>query len=698
MNKVYIFIFLILFSTEINAQQSNGVSEYNKGYKSISVRQTAESSYEKERKKLSKYFGKKEYEKADDFVLKAANKSGKDVYILLGDNYFLKGKEKMGVNDFLGAISFYNKSLLYYAKGDYEKESQFVKRDIGTCYIKLYENSLTNDSLAEKAYINLKESHSFDLIERYDQYFARIYLIQYTSTLNNGFLDKAYFSCYNNDRINKFKYACSAIAETLFQKYNADNSRDWLEKSISLYKKLNNQEKLNITYEALANYYIENSAIPERAYDYLNMITSMNSEKLGRYTEMINNKLLSFCKTVDDCIELAERKPELREDIYDKAILIAVSIEDFDKLYRHYPLKKSDIKTKALLSIETISDCQEAYNYFPSKKNEIGIIALKIANSYKELGSVAELFNNVAMDAETKALYNIKTIDDKMEFVTYFSSSTYAPNIQKEIDIEQSLVFKLQVAKEKINSLIINTYSDGKQSNQTFSELDFSEEKEKVITLTYSFDWVVYFSTRPIDYKISFIAYINLDNGNISLYHISLLMDDDPQELIEFMTIQPQIESVFRSLIQDFKTLNMLKSKREVASGLPDYYKFKLNSVSILNNKKKDDSQEHTVLEIVENMPEFPGGESALEKYLATNIKYPQAARESGVIGKVFVNFVVEKDGSITDVKVLRGIGRGCDEEAVRVVKGMPKWKPGTQKGKPVRVSFNLPVEFTLQN
>jgi len=96
-------------------------------------------------------------------------------------------------------------------------------------------------------------------------------------------------------------------------------------------------------------------------------------------------------------------------------------------------------------------------------------------------------------------------------------------------------------------------------------------------------------------------------------------------------------------------------------------------------------------------MPEFPGGEGALHQYLAENIKYPQMAKESGIQGRVFVTFVVERNGKVTDVKVLRGIGGGCDEEAIRVVQNMPSWTPGKQRGKPVRVQFNLPVKFTLQ-
>jgi protein TonB len=96
-------------------------------------------------------------------------------------------------------------------------------------------------------------------------------------------------------------------------------------------------------------------------------------------------------------------------------------------------------------------------------------------------------------------------------------------------------------------------------------------------------------------------------------------------------------------------------------------------------------------------MPEFPGGQAKMMEFIAQNIKYPAMARESGIQGRVFVNFVVEPDGSVSNVKVLRGIGGGCDEEAVRVVKSMPNWTPGRQRGKAVRVSFNLPVRFTLQ-
>jgi periplasmic protein TonB len=100
---------------------------------------------------------------------------------------------------------------------------------------------------------------------------------------------------------------------------------------------------------------------------------------------------------------------------------------------------------------------------------------------------------------------------------------------------------------------------------------------------------------------------------------------------------------------------------------------------------------------VVEEMPSFPGGDEARIKFISDNIVYPEIEKEINTQGTIYITFVVETDGSITDVKILRGIGSGCDEEAVRVVKMMPKWNPGKQSGKSVRVQFNLPIKFTLQ-
>ncbi|TCD05578.1 energy transducer TonB [Pedobacter frigidisoli] len=101
-------------------------------------------------------------------------------------------------------------------------------------------------------------------------------------------------------------------------------------------------------------------------------------------------------------------------------------------------------------------------------------------------------------------------------------------------------------------------------------------------------------------------------------------------------------------------------------------------------------------IEGVDEYPEFTGGAKAWSKYMERNLRYPSQAQEEGKAGKVFVSFVVEKDGSITDVKVLRGIGFGCDEEAIKVIKKSPLWKPGKNKGTPVRVRYNMAINFQI--
>ena len=107
--------------------------------------------------------------------------------------------------------------------------------------------------------------------------------------------------------------------------------------------------------------------------------------------------------------------------------------------------------------------------------------------------------------------------------------------------------------------------------------------------------------------------------------------------------------------------------------------------------------EENKVFDIVEQQPMFPGGPAALMKYLSEHTKYPVVAQENGVQGRVTVQFVVEKDGSISDVHVLRGVDPSLDKEAVRVVKSMPRWTPGKQNGITVRVNYRVPVLFRLQ-
>jgi protein TonB len=111
----------------------------------------------------------------------------------------------------------------------------------------------------------------------------------------------------------------------------------------------------------------------------------------------------------------------------------------------------------------------------------------------------------------------------------------------------------------------------------------------------------------------------------------------------------------------------------------------------------EEEPEEQVIFEVVENMPEFPGGMSELMQYFSKNIKYPAIAQENGTQGRVIVQFVVNRDGSIVDPVVVRSVDPYLDKEALRVIMAMPKWKPGMQRGKSVRVKFTVPVQFRLQ-
>lgn len=113
-------------------------------------------------------------------------------------------------------------------------------------------------------------------------------------------------------------------------------------------------------------------------------------------------------------------------------------------------------------------------------------------------------------------------------------------------------------------------------------------------------------------------------------------------------------------------------------------------------NQGATDRIDDEIFTVAETMPEYPGGMGKLTEYLESNLRYPREARENGIEGRVFVRFVVEKDGSITNASVARSIGWGCDEEALRLVRTMSKWIPGKQRGQAVRVSYVLPVRFKL--
>lgn len=112
---------------------------------------------------------------------------------------------------------------------------------------------------------------------------------------------------------------------------------------------------------------------------------------------------------------------------------------------------------------------------------------------------------------------------------------------------------------------------------------------------------------------------------------------------------------------------------------------------------KTEEKEDDMPVWITDEMPEFPGGMASLLKFINSSVKYPVIAQENGIQGKVIITFVIDKEGEVTNVKVFRGIDSSLDAEAMRVVKNLPKWKPGKQNGRPVKVNYNVPINFVLQ-
>ncbi len=200
------------------------------------------------------------------------------------------------------------------------------------------------------------------------------------------------------------------------------------------------------------------------------------------------------------------------------------------------------------------------------------------------------------------------------------------------------------------------------------------------------------------------IAMINHKQQKIKLVPLisSLLLLAAFTMLTSMVQIQPK--QAVASNLEEFSTVfnGMDNQNAYINPAIPSAKSIEEDSLrSFLQKqqaaKEEKSSDNEDIFTVVEEMPEFPGGPEKMMEYLASHIKYPEEAYNKGIQGRVYVNFVIEPDGSATNAKALRGIGGGCDEEAIRVVESMPKWIPGRQRGQAVRVAMNLPIRFTLE-
>jgi TonB family protein len=252
-------------------------------------------------------------------------------------------------------------------------------------------------------------------------------------------------------------------------------------------------------------------------------------------------------------------------------------------------------------------------------------------------------------------------------------------------------------SKKSINNFLIkNTWKNDAKLNYVwlFGKTQNADSAESMLVL------------RDFNCTENIIYYIISDTAKFNEIKTKSLKKSFKNNTIEYSNIKIEDHSLANLNIRFYEShfKNQLPLYALwIFSKNDDWYFEDLNALCFNNKKTEDDedifteNNEPIFTKInVEKSPEFPGGDERMMTYLRYNLIYPTQAREKGIYGTVYVSFVIEANGSITNIKILRGIGGGCDEEVIQLIKNMPRWTPGTQNNKPVRVLFNMPIKFTL--
>lgn len=203
--------------------------------------------------------------------------------------------------------------------------------------------------------------------------------------------------------------------------------------------------------------------------------------------------------------------------------------------------------------------------------------------------------------------------------------------------------------------------------------------------------------------KSSKLANIKMILGLLTAVALVIVFACEQKEMTEVQEAPETDELIVTFLDDKLKISGEAEDLERIKSMMAESneFSFETDSLGNLLLVKKEmpktlDSEEQ-IFFIVEDMPEFPGGEMALRTFIANNIEYPAIAQENGIQGRVYVTFVVTKDGSVANASIARGVDPSLDKEALRVVNNLPKWTPGKQRGQMVNVSYTVPINFALQ-
>lgn len=314
------------------------------------------------------------------------------------------------------------------------------------------------------------------------------------------------------------------------------------------------------------------------------------------------------------------------------------------------------------------------------------------------------MFANVSFAQEQVSFFGVKFGASEQEVIDAFKKHGLV--IAKEDEDEGVILFSPAKEKEFINyfnhdwDTVIVVFSENKFDDIGFSR--YFNSKDLAINRTVSI-----VNSKPCSmYEMEYKTY---DDGEDLIASASAFLEDFRVYVDCYQTLDEETKRYFVFLSYYSKTIQTIQDELpppppdmdkyldEDGNILPQYLDEDGNFIPQIEIEEvEEEEEEETIFTVVEESAMFPGGQEELMKYISENLRYPQQAREEGTQGLVYVTFVVEKDGSLTDIRILRDLGNGCGEEAVRIVKTMPKWIPAKQRGKEVKMQYNLPVKFTL--
>lgn len=518
----------------------------------------SENFSSKERSKIEKYFKKGDYDKAAKFSQKKEKKMGKKIFLILSENYYSKAVENYDNQNFLASTELFEESLIYLKKVS-PKISGFIYKDIGECYISLYETDMVNENYLRKSYDNFLISNSTSSIDKYEKYYTMIFFNEYKSSGDEVFLEKAVNSCYNSPNSSKNTKNCLFIADFLTEKHKMNKKeKKYLEKSILLYEKIDAEDKLATAYESMAEYFIDYTNTPKVAHEYIMKINNVSEAKIKKYENLVNNKIVSGAESIQDCINLYHSDPALKLLASKKAFEMANSISDFKLIYDNFPTYVDEVEHK--------------------------VVAIA-GNDFSKLSEIYYNFNSISIVAEGHAYRLITSLESKKEFIRFFPDGIFSSQVENAIFLEERDIKNFESIVSKSVSNVSKKYYEMfdnyrvKRSNFDMASYKYEEDH---VRLSAKIDLSFYVRFEDNDGENKLAGLFNIfsrassrPGHTATIEYDILLYKDKPSKIVNYYeTGIASLEGAQRgvnSLKGEFN--EFLKSMAETSyDGSYDYY------------------------------------------------------------------------------------------------------------------------------